>query len=106
MAAMGELNGSLDRVMAKMADHYSREAKLRKKIRSAMTYPAILLVVTLAATAFMLTAVLPRFASLLSRNGASGVHSFPAGDERVSENPRAASAAGLFWDFWGWEPGF
>ena len=66
MAAMGELNGSLDRVMAKMADHYSREAKLRKKIRSAMTYPAILLVVTLAATAFMLTAVLPRFASLLS----------------------------------------
>ena len=66
MAAMGELNGSLDRVMAKMADHYSREAKLCKKIRSAMTYPAILLVVTLAATAFMLTAVLPRFASLLS----------------------------------------
>ena len=66
MAAMGELNGSLDRVMAKMADHYSREAKLRKKIRSAMTYPTILLVVTLAATAFMLTAVLPRFASLLS----------------------------------------
>ncbi len=66
MAATGELNGSLDRVMDKMAGHYSREAKLRKKIKSAMTYPIILLAVTLLSTAFMLTTVLPKFADLLS----------------------------------------
>ncbi|MBS6952513.1 MAG: type II secretion system F family protein [Enterocloster asparagiformis] len=66
MAATGELNGSLDRVMDKMAGHYSREAKLRKKIKSAMTYPIILLTVTLLSTAFMLTTVLPKFADLLS----------------------------------------
>lgn len=99
MAAMGELNGSLDRVMAKMADHYSREAKLRKKIKSAMTYPAILLVVTLVATVFMLTIVLPRFASLLSGTELPAFTRFLMGDERVSENSRAASAAGCLWTF-------
>lgn len=66
MAATGELNGSLDKVMEKMAVHYGREAELRKKIRSAMTYPVILLIVTVLSTAFMLTTVLPRFAGLLS----------------------------------------
>lgn len=66
MAAMGESSGTLDRIMDQMADYYGQEMALRKKIQNAMTYPAILLAVTLASTAFMLTAVLPQFASLLS----------------------------------------
>ncbi len=66
MVETGESSGSLDRMMEKMARHYSQEAELGGKVQSAMTYPVILLIVTLISTAFMLTAVLPRFASMLS----------------------------------------
>lgn len=66
MIETGESSGSLDQMMKKMAGHYNQEAELGGKVRSAMTYPVILFIVTLISTAFMLTAVLPRFASLLS----------------------------------------
>lgn len=66
MVETGESSGSLDQMMEKMAEHYSQEAELGGKVQSAMTYPVILFIVTLISTAFMLTAVLPRFASMLS----------------------------------------
>lgn len=66
MVETGESSGSLDQIMEKMAKHYSQEAELGGKVQNAMTYPVILLIVTLVSTAFMLTAVLPRFASMLS----------------------------------------
>ncbi len=66
MVETGESSGSLDHIMKKMAEHYNQEAELGGKVQSAMTYPVILFIVTLISTAFMLTAVLPRFASMLS----------------------------------------
>lgn len=66
MAGAGESGGSLDHMMEKMAEHYSQEAELGGKVQNAITYPIILFIVTLISTAFMLTAVLPRFAAMLS----------------------------------------
>lgn len=66
MAETGEASGTLDHIMEKMAAHYSRETELVKKVQSAMTYPMILLAVTVLSTAFMLTTVLPQFTTLLS----------------------------------------
>ena len=66
MVETGEASGTLDHMMEKMAAHYSRESELVKKVQSAMTYPLILLAVTVLSTAFMLTTVLPQFTTLLS----------------------------------------
>lgn len=66
MVETGEASGTLDHIMEKMAAHYSREAELVKKVQGAMTYPIILMAVTVFSTAFMLTTVLPQFTTLLS----------------------------------------
>lgn len=66
MVQTGEYSGRVDELLEKMAEYYSREEALYGKVRTAMTYPVILLVITLLASVFMLTMVLPQFASMLS----------------------------------------
>ena len=66
MARTGESSGRLDELLMRMSDYYSREEELTGKVRTAMTYPVILLCVTLLSSAFMLTVVLPQFAAMLS----------------------------------------
>jgi type IV pilus assembly protein PilC len=57
----GESSGKLDQTAMKMAVHYEKEHRLRTKIKSAMTYPLILLFVTLAVMIAIFTMVLPSF---------------------------------------------
>lgn len=65
MVRTGESSGKLDELLHKMADYYSREEELNGKVRAAMTYPVILFTITVAAAVFMLTTVLPQFASMM-----------------------------------------
>lgn len=65
MVRTGEASGRLDEILRRMARYYSREEELSSKVRTAMTYPVILLGVTIAAAVFMLTAVLPQFTFVL-----------------------------------------
>lgn len=70
MVASGEATGNLDDVLEKMAVHFEKESKVKKKIIGAMIYPAILLLVTIVAVAYILTNVIPVFSNLFSENGA------------------------------------
>lgn len=65
MVRTGESSGRLDEILGRMSAYYSQEEELSGKVRMAMTYPVILLCVTVGAAVFMLTAVLPQFASML-----------------------------------------
>lgn len=65
MAAAGEGGGQLELLLEKLGDHYSREEELRGKAAAAMTYPVILFIVTILSAVFLLTAVVPQFASML-----------------------------------------
>lgn len=65
MVRTGETSGRLDGLLEKMADYYAREEELDGKVRAAMTYPVILLIVTALSAVFMLTTVLPQFAAML-----------------------------------------
>ena len=65
MTRTGESSGRLDELLHKMAEYYGREEELNGKVRAAMTYPVILFSITVMAAVFMLTMVLPRFASML-----------------------------------------
>ena len=59
MFASGEASGQLERVADKMASHYEKEHRLNARAKSAMTYPIILLVVTVAAVLLLFIFVLP-----------------------------------------------
>ena len=64
MYKSGEASGQMEGTARKMADHYEKEHKLRGKIKSAMTYPAILFVVTIMVVLLIFTLILPQFFTL------------------------------------------
>lgn len=59
MVMAGEAGGTLDISVARMADHFDKEHKLNNKVKGAMTYPIILLVVALVVVLVLVTFVLP-----------------------------------------------
>lgn len=62
----GESGGTMDVVLQRLALHYEKENKIQQKLRSAMTYPAVVGFVAFTAVVFILTFVFPTFISLFS----------------------------------------
>ena len=61
MISAGESSGSLDVIMQRMSEHYSKENKLRNTIKGALTYPIILLVLCVVIVIFLFTFIMPTF---------------------------------------------
>jgi type IV pilus assembly protein PilC len=59
----GEAGGVLDETLETAAQQFDKEAELREKIRSAFTYPIIVIVVAVLVIAFLVAFVIPQFAS-------------------------------------------
>ncbi len=64
LVAAGETSGTLDKTMDRIADQQEKDAAIVSRIRSALLYPVIVLVVILGVLVFMLTAVLPQIGGL------------------------------------------
>ncbi len=56
-----ELTGNLDTVLDQLADYIDRDTEARRKITSALIYPAIVLVLSIVAIVVITAFVLPRF---------------------------------------------
>lgn len=69
MIRSGEASGNLDATCMKMAAYYSGENKLNTKIKSAMAYPTILAIMTVAITLGMFTLILPNFFQMFEDSG-------------------------------------
>lgn len=69
LVRVGEAGGFLDSAMKAVADLYAREADLRDKIRSAMTYPVTVAVIAFAAVIGMLTFIVPVFENMFTSLG-------------------------------------
>jgi type IV pilus assembly protein PilC len=65
----GETGGVLDVVMQRLAEYMEKADSLKSKIKSAMMYPAITVVVAVGAVVLMMTMVLPAFKSMFSDFG-------------------------------------
>jgi type IV pilus assembly protein PilC len=65
----GEVSGNLDGILERVAAYFEKQAALRGKIKSAMTYPVVVLVIALAVTYFLLTGIVPQFAGILDQLG-------------------------------------
>lgn len=66
----GEISGTLDTILDRISIFLEKELELRGKIKSAMTYPTIVMVFALGITYFLLTTIVPQFASILTQLGA------------------------------------
>ncbi|MCL6550920.1 MAG: type II secretion system F family protein, partial [Acidothermus cellulolyticus] len=69
MIRAGEVGGFLDSVLLEIAANYEAEVKLRSKVKSAMTYPVVVLCISLLAVLGMLTFVVPVFAKMFKQLG-------------------------------------
>ncbi len=61
MIRSAELSGSLDGVLDRLTVHLEREVVARSQIRSAMTYPLVIVVLSIAVSTLLVTFVLPKF---------------------------------------------
>ncbi|AEF95020.1 Type II secretion system F domain protein [Desulfotomaculum nigrificans CO-1-SRB] len=69
MVEAGELGGVLDEVMERLADHLEREHDVNEKIKSALTYPLVVLIFSMLALSFLLTFVLPKIINVIQGMG-------------------------------------
>jgi type IV pilus assembly protein PilC len=68
--AAGEQSGNLDTVLKRMADYMERTALAKKKVKSAMTYPIVVLVISVVVVIALVFFVMPTFMELYSSMGA------------------------------------
>ncbi len=64
LVSVGEASGTLDTALQRVADQQEKDAATLSKIRGAMTYPVIVLVVIIAVLGFMLITVVPQVEKL------------------------------------------
>lgn len=66
MVAAGEASGNLDVSFERMAQQFEQSAKLQSMVKSAMTYPIIVLIVAFAVVIVMLEFVVPTFMGMFA----------------------------------------
>ena len=71
MIRAGEASGAMVEVLRRLVDHYERYDNMRGKIKSALTYPVIVLVFGLAAVIGALVWIIPQFQKVFDSMGAS-----------------------------------
>ena len=71
MTKTAEMTGDLPSVLDDMADYYTTIDKTRKQTVSAMAYPTIIFIFSMAVITFILTYVIPTFVEMFSSNNAT-----------------------------------
>lgn len=69
MVRAGETGGVLDSVLLRLADTLEREVELRRKVKSAMAYPVVVMVIVVLILSAMLLFVVPTFKNLFANLG-------------------------------------
>ena len=69
MCRAGEVGGFLDRSLLQIAANYEAEVKLRGKVKSAMTYPVVVLVMAVLGVTGMLLFIVPTFEEMFASLG-------------------------------------
>ncbi len=69
MVEAGEAGGILDEILQRLATFIEKAEALKRKIQSAMVYPAVVMTVAILATAFMLVFIIPTFARMFTAFG-------------------------------------
>ncbi len=70
MVKAGEAGGLLAEILDRLAGFVEASARLRKKVKSAMTYPVIVVCIAFAITTFLIVKVVPIFGEIFKDFGA------------------------------------
>lgn len=70
MLEVAEVSGNLEEVLERIADYYEKQIKLKNKVKKAMVYPIIVIVVLIAVLSIIMYFVIPQFASIYEGFGA------------------------------------
>ena len=65
MISAGEESGQLDEVMARLAEHFQKEAKMKNKISSALVYPKLLAFVAVAVCLGLMIFLVPKLEDII-----------------------------------------
>lgn len=69
MVRAGEASGTLDVVLGRVADYLQKQASLKSKVVSAITYPCIMVTVAVAVVIFLMSFVVPKITAVLLERG-------------------------------------
>lgn len=70
MVEAGEMGGALDTILVRLAVYREKADALVRKVKGAMVYPSVIVVVAIGVTIAMLTFIVPVFANMFSSLGA------------------------------------
>ena len=81
MVKTSEMTGDLAGALDEMAEYYQETDASRKAMKSALIYPAVIFTAAVAAIIFIVTYVVPQFASMFTENGSDlpGITKFVMG---------------------------
>lgn len=65
----GEASGQLDEILNRLADYTEASEKLRREIKSAMTYPVVSLALILSIASFLMIGIVPKFKPIFDALG-------------------------------------
>jgi type IV pilus assembly protein PilC len=71
MVNAGEVGGVLDQILKRLATFYEGQAEMRSQIKTALTYPLLLLAASIGVSIFLISYVLPKFAAIFEGFGTS-----------------------------------
>lgn len=69
MVRAGESGGILDEILKRLASQIERDSSIRKKVKSAMTYPIVILTVTVLAFFGIMIFIIPKISTILTDLG-------------------------------------
>jgi type IV pilus assembly protein PilC len=61
MVRAGEASGQIDEILSRLADYLEAAERLKREIKSAMTYPVVSLVMIFGITAYLMIGIVPKF---------------------------------------------
>jgi type II secretory pathway component PulF len=71
MVRMGEVSGTLDEVLDRLAELFERQEELRGEVRAALAYPTLVLLLGLASAAVLVIFIMPRLMVIFEDLGES-----------------------------------
>jgi type IV pilus assembly protein PilC len=69
MVRSGEASGALDSVLVRLAETIEKQVELRRKVKSAMTYPVVVFILVLLIAGGMLMFIVPQFKTMYADLG-------------------------------------
>lgn len=73
MVRAGEASGAMTDVLHRLVEHFESQQAMRSKIKTAMFYPTIVLIMAVGVTIFAITYLLPKFKTIFDQLGPDGL---------------------------------